>query len=57
MTVNMAKQLHERALMRHQICKQCENYKPTTDQCSLCGCFMRAKVWISRATCPADKWK
>lgn len=41
---------------RYDICLSCEKlYKPA-NTCKLCGCFMKAKTWLPRQACPANKW-
>ena len=42
------------ATRRLAICDTCENYKE--ERCLLCGCFMKAKVMVSVASCPSAKW-
>lgn len=41
---------------RLDVCIQCDNYLKLTHQCSKCFCFMPAKVVLSKASCPIDKW-
>lgn len=41
---------------RLALCHVCENYIKLTGQCSLCYCFMGAKVRFRIAKCPAGKW-
>lgn len=40
---------------RMQICKSCENYK--IGICIKCGCFMKLKTKLVKATCPENKWE
>lgn len=41
---------------RYNICLDCTNlYKPTST-CKLCGCFMKAKTKLRKASCPIKKW-
>lgn len=40
---------------RFAICKACPHFV-NDKQCSLCGCFMRAKTRVVGASCPAKKW-
>jgi hypothetical protein len=42
---------------RLNICKGCENLYTLTNQCRLCGCFVRAKVHLARTKCPINKWE
>lgn len=41
---------------RFDICLDCENLKPTINQCQICGCFMNIKTWMPNQKCPIDKW-
>jgi len=45
----------EVAQARFAICKACPHLLDGK-QCSLCGCFMKAKTKVSGASCPAKKW-
>jgi len=44
------------AQSRYEICKQCDNFNKTFKICSICVCFMPAKVTLRRAHCPEKKW-
>lgn len=46
----------ELAKMRLDICATCEFYKPRTNQCKKCGCFMKLKTHLEHAKCPERKW-
>lgn len=42
-----------------KICIQCDQWKPRTRQCKVCGCFMDLKASLKKK-CPhpdGDKWK
>jgi len=41
---------------RLSICRSCEFFKPRTEQCAKCGCFMKLKTKLEKAHCPIDKW-
>lgn len=41
---------------RLSICQDCEHLIKATDQCSKCGCFVKAKTWLLNSKCPLDKW-
>ena len=41
---------------RYALCKECPSFINLTKQCSLCGCFMKAKTAIKNATCPDGRW-
>lgn len=49
----------EVAQARLEICKQCIHLIPEKNRCSICGCYMNAKTYIARASCPDSppKWK
>lgn len=42
--------------MRYQICKSCEEYIESTDQCNVCMCFMSLKTRLKNSSCPKGKW-
>lgn len=44
----------EVATARYQACLACEHFVRDASRCSLCGCFMRAKVKVALAACPAN---
>jgi ribosomal protein L32 len=46
----------ELAAYRLEICKTCEFYIARSNRCSKCGCFMRLKTTLARATCPVGHW-
>jgi uncharacterized paraquat-inducible protein A len=41
---------------RLEICKSCEYFRPKTETCRKCGCFMKLKTTLENAKCPIDKW-
>ena len=41
---------------RLEICNNCENLYKLTNQCRLCGCFVKAKVHLANTKCPITKW-
>jgi len=41
---------------RYSLCENCEHFRVKTKQCKLCGCFMKMKVKLLEAECPAGKW-
>ena len=43
-------------LYRLEICKACPFYRAATNQCKKCGCFMKLKTKIEKASCPIKKW-
>lgn len=45
----------EESERRYAICQACPNFRATLT-CSLCGCFMPAKVKLTRASCPDSRW-
>ena len=38
------------------ICQGCEFFKPRSQSCQKCGCFMRLKSKLRTANCPIGKW-
>lgn len=46
----------EIAAARFEICKSCEFFRPRTETCQKCGCFMKLKTRLERANCPIGKW-
>ena len=41
---------------RMDMCRACDQFKPRTQQCNKCGCFMQLKTKMKDAHCPIDKW-
>lgn len=46
----------EEAEARLAICRECEFFRPRTQQCKKCGCFMKLKTKLERSHCPIHKW-
>jgi hypothetical protein len=46
----------ELAEYRLEICKACPAYRPRTNTCKKCGCFMKLKTQLEHAKCPVGKW-
>jgi hypothetical protein len=46
----------EKGTARFDICKSCPELIKFTAQCKKCGCFMKAKTKLEKATCPIGKW-
>ena len=46
----------EVAEARLEICKGCDFFRPRTQTCQKCGCFMAAKSMLQNAKCPIGKW-
>ena len=46
----------ELAAYRLEICKGCEWFRPKTQTCKKCGCFMKLKTTLEKAKCPIGKW-
>ena len=46
----------EVAKSRLEICRTCEYFRPKTETCRKCGCFMKAKTMLLNAKCPIEKW-
>jgi hypothetical protein len=41
---------------RLKICRGCEFFRPKTETCRKCGCFMKLKTMLENAKCPIGKW-
>ena len=41
---------------RLEICKACDYFRPKTETCRKCGCFMKLKTTLENAKCPIGKW-
>jgi uncharacterized paraquat-inducible protein A len=41
---------------RLEICKVCPAFRPKSQTCSKCGCFMQLKATLTLAKCPIGKW-
>jgi hypothetical protein len=41
---------------RFEICRTCPEFLAITTQCKKCGCFMKLKTKLEKATCPIGKW-
>lgn len=46
----------EKAIERFSICEGCPELIKFTKQCKKCGCFMKAKTKLEKASCPLGKW-
>ena len=45
----------EFAEKRYSICQSCEYF--SEPRCNLCGCYMKGKTSIAKASCPILKWR
>jgi hypothetical protein len=41
---------------RLDICHACPAFRPLTQTCKKCGCFMKMKTQLEKAYCPLGKW-
>jgi len=41
---------------RYSICQQCPEFISLTTQCKQCGCMMKLKTGLEKASCPIGKW-
>jgi hypothetical protein len=41
---------------RLSICSTCPAFRPLTQTCKKCGCFMKMKTQLEKAYCPLGKW-
>lgn len=46
----------EVAKERMDICKQCDARNDTINVCTVCGCFLPAKVKLKESSCPMEAW-
>ena len=46
----------ELAEYRLKICQECPAYRPKSNTCKKCGCFMKLKTKLEHAKCPVGKW-
>ena len=46
----------ETVATRIGICNTCEMCNSTLDLCTICGCYIPAKVRLAKATCPIENW-
>lgn len=46
----------ELSSQRYSICQDCPELIKLTKQCKKCGCFMKTKTTLEKATCPIGKW-
>ena len=53
---NKERSPEELAEYRFEICKTCEWFRPKTETCKKCGCFMKLKTKLKDANCPMKKW-
>ena len=53
---NIERASEEKSNERYSICQSCPELIKLTKQCKKCGCFMKAKVTLEKATCPLGKW-
>lgn len=53
---NTERASEEEAERRMSVCEQCPSLLKITNQCKECGCVMKLKTKLMKATCPLDKW-
>ena len=42
---------------RYDICKSCEYIERTPwEYCQICGCYIKAKTKVNKASCPKEYW-
>ena len=41
---------------RITVCNECPKFMKDHGRCSLCGCFLKAKIKIASESCPIGKW-
>lgn len=42
--------------MRRSLCDACEVRNTTVDMCTVCGCFLPAKIRLLESECPMELW-
>lgn len=45
-----------KAQERLDICSKCKDLDKNLGRCTICGCFVSAKVKADYESCPANKW-
>lgn len=53
---NQPRSQEELVNSRLEICRACEFFRPKTETCRKCGCFMKLKTMLQNAKCPVGKW-
>ncbi len=53
---NKPKVSEDIAEQRLKVCYSCAAFRPLTQRCSKCGCFMKLKTQLEKAYCPLGKW-
>jgi len=53
---NQPKSQEDLVNSRLKICRACEYFRPKTETCRKCGCFMKLKTTLENAKCPIGKW-
>jgi hypothetical protein len=53
---NSPRSPEELAKYRLEICSGCELFRPKSQTCKKCGCFMKLKTSLEHAKCPIGKW-
>jgi hypothetical protein len=53
---NQPKSSDELINSRLEICRSCNWFRHSTEQCKKCGCFMKLKTRLVNANCPLGKW-
>lgn len=41
---------------RYEICSNCEVRNKKLNTCTICGCYIRAKVKLEKSNCPMGLW-
>jgi len=42
---------------RMTICESCDFFRPSSQICEQCGCFLPLKTTMANLRCPIDKWE
>lgn len=49
-------EVENKAKVRLKICLECNHINNSNDKCTICGCFIPAKVRSLKSKCPKSKW-
>ena len=53
---NKPRSSEELGQYRLEICQSCDLFRPKSQTCKKCGCFMKLKTTLENAKCPIGKW-
>jgi len=44
------------AILRMEVCEDCDHYIKDSGQCDICLCYMKLKTTMANMECPLGKW-